>query len=235
MSYPDTAEDAIVGGGPRFGRDHVPGRAGRRDRPVELYAGRRVGEIPHLQHLVGQLVEGVPAPFRCAARVRRASGHREQHRADAGRGEGEPVGGSPTLAREDGIVGRAQLRDQAPRTGGAHLFIAVDQDRDQLVVVEVERPQHGERVQDERDTALVVRNPEPVRAPVRDSERLLGKLPAQVDGVHVGEQQDAAAAAAAKAGHHALPYFLRGVDHHVGVVVAHQARRRHPARGAVRR
>ena len=169
-----------------------------------------------------QLVQRVASLLRGAAGVRGAPGHLQQHRADAGRRQGQAVGRTAALAGEHGVVLRAELGDEVARTGGADLLVAVDQHRDQLVVVEADGAEERQNVQDQRDAALVVRDAEPVRPLVDHAERLLGELSAQIDRVHVGQQQDAALTAAAKPSHYRGADLVRRVDHDVGVVVGDQ-------------
>ena len=159
--------------------DDVAGRPCARDGPVELDARRVVAEIAHLQHLMGQLVQRIASQFGSASRVGRSSRDLQQHRADPRGRQGQAVARAASLAREDRIVLRAELRDQPARPGRAHFLVGVDQHGDELVVVEVERAQGGQRMQDQRDAVLVVGDPETVRAPVAHPERLVRELTPQ--------------------------------------------------------
>ena len=112
---------------------------------------------------------------------------------------------SGAFAREHQVVLRPELRDQGARAGGAHFLVAVDQHGEQAVVPEVQRVQHADRVKDQRNAVLVVGDAEAVGAIAVDPERLLGEHAAQVDRVHVREQQDPLRAGAPEPCHHGLP------------------------------
>ena len=77
-------------------------------------------------------------------------------------------------------------------------------------------------MQDQRHAALVVRDAQPVSPAIRNPERLIGEPAAQIDRVHVGQQQDAPAPPAAKPPHHTAADLVRRIDHDVRVVVGDQ-------------
>ena len=72
-------------------------------------------------------------------------------------------------------------------------------------------------MQDERDTVLVIGDPQAVGPVALDPEGLLCQHPPEIDGVHVRQQQDPARAAATKAGQHGVPDPVGRVLHVVDV------------------
>ena len=69
-------------------------------------------------------------------------------------------------------MGGAEPDERCARARRTHLLVGIDEHGEDGVVTKIHRLEHGERVQDQRDTVLVVGDAEPVGAVAIDAERL---------------------------------------------------------------
>jgi hypothetical protein len=119
----------------------------------------------------------------------------------------------PPSKREHRVLVGGDARDRRARAGRADLLVAVDEDRQRRVVLEAELVEHRDDVQDQRDALLVVGDAEPVGAVAVDPKRLVLEHAAQVDGVHVRDQQHLLLAGALPFGLHHRAGLGRRVVH----------------------
>ena len=200
-------------------RDHVTVGTGLRHRPVNLEPGLGLGQIAHLQHLVRQFIQRVAALLRCTACVRGLALHIQQDGADAAGGQRQLVGRhTRALAREHGILLGAQLGLHGARARRADLFIAVDEHSERAVLLEANRLQDRDGVQDDGHAVLVVGDTQAISAVAVDTERLLREHALEVHRIHVRDQHDVARAFALEARKHHLADLLGCVGHAVGVI-----------------
>jgi len=164
-----------------------------RHRPVELRTRNRLGDVARLLQLVRELDQRVAAGVWRSAGVRRAA--RDFHRHDRGSGgaEQQPFGardrlGARRLAREDDVVLAGEPCDRLARSGRADLLVLVEQDGDLRIVAPAGVLQDRERMEDDRDPALVVGDPRPVELVAVAAVRLRRESPGRIDRVHVGDQ-----------------------------------------------
>ena len=151
--------------------------------------------------------------------MRGLAAHRQRRLADAARRQRDPAFLRPQgwLAGEDEVVLGAGALDERACAGRADLLIAVNHHGERAVRTPVHGLQYCQRMQDERDAALVVGDPRAVGPRALDAERPLGERAARIDRVHVREQHDPPRAAALKSGDHHLADLLRRVEEAIGV------------------
>ena len=85
------------------------------------------------------------------------------------------------------------------------------------MVTEIHRLEDGQRVDDERDALLVIGDAKAIGTVAIDAEWLLRQHAAQIDGIHVRDQQDFLRTGSGETRQHHLAGLLGRVDHAVSV------------------
>ncbi len=169
--------------------------------PDQRGARHVLGHVARLQHLVREFIECVAAQLRRGTRMRGAALHVQRGRSNACRGQQQRLAlhdhrARRRLAGQHYVVLLREFCNGVAGTERAHFLIRVEQHGDLRIVLPPGRLEDRQRMQDDRDAALVVGDAGAVQAVAVQFDRLGGQRVGPVDRVHMRDQHDAALAGA---------------------------------------